>query len=143
MQGAGTLCLQLLGEGKSLEAKTCVGGVLAAAVPAWKKEGHSSCYSWYYMTQAIFHGGKDGFKRWNATFAPMLVKNQMDDGHWENPGAEKKKDDKKKGHGYEAYMATAMNALSLQVYYRYLPTYKEPTKIAKAEDDIFGLDEDL
>lgn len=134
MQGAGTLCLQLLGEGKSSEARTCVDGALAAMTPNWEKGGKHGSYGWYYVTQAIFHGGTTGFKKWNAQFAPMLIKHQHEDGHWDEPAAEKKV--------YTPYLATALNALSLQVYYRYLPTYQEPTQIASKQEDIFGFDED-
>jgi hypothetical protein len=161
MQGAGTLCLQLLGEGDSDEARSCVENTLANYRPQWKNMGHGgSCYAWYYMTQAIFHAGKSYFKNWNAEFAPMLIKHQFEDGHWGDPGhaghggnndnADADADDEEHGgeavskdpQSYHPYMSTAMNALSLQVYYRYLPTYQEPTKIAQQQEDIFEFDEE-
>lgn len=147
MQGAGALCLQLLGEGASREATSCVENTLAAMVPEWKKVGHDSSYCWYYITQGIFHGGKKVFDNWNPKFVAMMVQNQFDDGHWEEPlgeGKERARNLAADLSKYEPFMATALNALSLQVYYRYLPTYKEPTKIAQKQEDIFGFgDEEL
>ncbi|MDT8389670.1 MAG: prenyltransferase/squalene oxidase repeat-containing protein [Lentisphaeria bacterium] len=136
MQGAGTLCLQLLGAGKSTEAKSCVDGFLAAYEPDWETGGKHASYNWYYCTQAIFHGGSRDFKRWNASFAPMLIKHQQNDGHWVNPGVEP-------GNlgNYAPFKATALNALSLQVYYRYLPTYKvSATQSAAKTEDVFGFE---
>lgn len=142
MQGAGTLCLQLLGEGKSREAKSCVDDTLSKMEPIWEKGGKHASYEWYYCTQAIFHGGLKEFKQWNSQFAPMIVRNQKDDGHWVEPTTKPEEDNPKKSNA--PFMATALNALSLQVYYRYLPTYKVAAvkQVTKREEDSLGLDEE-
>ncbi len=138
MCGAGTLCLQLLGEGKTVEAQSGARSVHEQYLPGMNWEngmaaGFHPSYAWYYMTQAMFHGGKGTFSDWNKAFAPMLIKNQKPDGHWEWGEADHTK-------SFDPYFSTALNCLSLQVYYRYLPTYKTPTKIAAAEDDVFDLE---
>jgi len=139
MCGAGALTLQLMGEGKSVEAQAGVRSLAEGYTPVWDDEAtyasssHPS-YAWYYVTQAMFHGGKSVFSEWNKVFAPMLVRNQKPDGHWECPGA------KNDIGPMDPYYATTLNCLSLQVYYRYLPTYKTPTAVASSDGDVFDLD---
>lgn len=137
MTAAGTLALQLLGEGDCSEAKNAV-QTMADLRARWKGNdfSHGATYGWYYATQAMFHAGKSTFSKWNAEFAPLIIKTQAEDGHWDSPPG-----DSHSGKPMEPYYNTAMNALSLQVYYRYLPTYQEPTKVASAPEDIFEFDE--
>ncbi len=140
MQGAGTLCLQLLGEGKSTEAQEGVRYIVEnrAEKLAWKPDGHGF-YNWYYETQAMFHAGRTPWRVWNKNFTPVLIKNQEKDGRWEAPTA-----DSKKAPEYAPFYDTALACLSLQVYYRYLPTYKMPKSVAqKVETSIFDLDDNL
>ena len=120
MTGAGVLSLQLLGHGKDPAVKAGLDS-LDAQVCKWTKagadgKGVNAVYGWYYVTQAKFQEGGDRWDKWNKMFAKELVDNQFKDGHWE-PG----------DHGKEVY-TTTLCCLMLEVYYRYLPTYK------KAED---------
>ena len=76
-------------------------------------------------------------------FAPELIKYQHRDGYWECPNLVPGKFN----CNYDKWYSTTLAALSLQVYYRYLPTYKMPKGIAKSEktmmeklDDDLGLD---
>ncbi|MCF7853583.1 MAG: hypothetical protein K9N51_02200 [Candidatus Pacebacteria bacterium] len=137
MQGAGTLALQLLGEGDSREARAGVENVSSNYKVVWNDEAqyhlhrHPS-YDWYYQTQGVFHGGKRYWRDWNRQFAPVLRDNQHTDGHWECPG------DNSKIGKLDPFYSTALNCLTLQVYYRYLPTYRQPDKMAQREDDVFG-----
>lgn len=149
MAGAGTTVLELLGEGDSEEVKATLEKRLIPYEPKWEKVNHSSAYSWYYMTQAIFHGGRRSFKQYFPAFSKMLVANQADDGHWTEPGKEEKE-----GLGRDVYMSTALNCLSLQVAYRYLPSYKSTTRRTASttggqtgsesddDEDLFNFDED-
>ncbi len=164
MQGAGTLCLQLLGEGSCAEAKTGITYIndyvnnpknpqesrLKWSDDFWTCDGaHSNpTYYWYYCTQAMFHAGQKTWKDWNEKFSPLCVQKQHQDGYWESPG-KLSKNVKSKPQMDKVY-TTALCALSLQVYYRYLPTYKMPKQITKVEktameslDDDLGLDLDL
>ena len=57
-----------------------------------------------------------------------LIRNQAHDGHWEN------------GDGHGPVYTTTLCALMLEVYYRYLPTYKKVEAIAEvkatSDDDV-------
>ena len=164
MTSVGTLCLQLFGEGKSSQAKA---GLQTLQEPqlfwvSWKgKDGGNyeplgwSLYQWYYQTQAMFQGfnGKGGgWKKWNKMFTRELLKRQKSDGRWESPAFEHAKA-AGKGHGEQRFKgldqpvyATSLCCLMLEVYYRYLPTFKvakhKPAANANAgggEEDDLGL----
>jgi hypothetical protein len=154
MTAVGTLCLQLFGEGKSAQAKT---GLATLQEPQlfwvnWKgnngKAPAWALYQWYYQTQAIFQGfsGKgSGWKKWNKMFTRELLRKQKFDGRWETPAFEYS-GGKAKGHGEQAFAgldqpvyATSLCVLMLEVYYRYLPTFK----VAKHETPAVDTDDDL
>ncbi len=95
-----------------------------AAPPEWNKEDF---YYWYYGTLATFQMGGDCWKTWNKALKPTLIDNQrkggpMDgtdndvDGSWD---FDKDAYGKKCGRTF----TTALGALCLEVYYRYLPMY--------------------
>jgi hypothetical protein len=98
-------------------------------------------YSWYYITQAKFQAGSGTWNNWNAKFAPVLTKNQCEDGHWESPtGGGAENEETKQGPVY----STCLAALTLQVYYRFLPTYapiktEEPAKAEKKDEVIVDI----
>ena len=153
MTAVGVLCLQLFGEGKSDEAQ---GGLETLQAPAnfwfnWvggpdEKPTHGwALYQWYYQTQAIFQGNNGAgkvWKAWNKMFSSELIKRQKKDGRWETPAFEHAAAAgaaKKGGHGEgnfkgldQPVYATALCCLMLEVYYRYLPTFKV-TKMKAAE----------
>ena len=77
-------------------------------------------YYWYYASLALFqYDGPSGnvWKQWNEPMKDALVKNQQTpssgckNGSWEPVG-------RWCGEGGRVY-ATAINALTLEVYYRY------------------------
>ena len=87
-------------------------------LPSWDKPHF---YYWYYGTLAMFQMGGGFWKEWNAALRDMLIKNQRrggdEDGSW----------DPKSFYGQfggRAY-STALGALCLEVYYRYLPMYEK------------------
>lgn len=131
--GIGTLCLQLLGHAESKEVE---GGikVLEAHVPSYANPVGTGrpLYAWYYIAQAAFHKGKKTWDNWNNTFAKEMTKAQNADGSWVSGGQEEKTD----GPVY----GTTFSALSLMVYYRFLPTYQpiqaEAKATEKAKDDV-------
>ena len=148
LTGVGVLCMQLLGAAKSAEVKN---GLLSLENTTFNWEGggtYNNNYYWYYITQARFHAGGNSWDSWNKLFSPVLVNKQtvipkaiqdakgkmVDIGFWEM---------KKEitGHTDGVVMDTTLCALQLQVYYRYLPTYRTPKDIEaeiiledKAED---------
>ncbi len=155
MQGAGALCLQLLGEGNSREVKAVsklIGDNHLTAI-VWTDPnavvGSTAqvMYCWYYETQVMFHTGQSSWRKWNEKFSPLLVQNQHEDGHWDAPvglKAPPKGEVATKATNYAPWYNTALCCLSLQVYYRYLPTYKMPKSMAKQEKTALdSLDEEL
>ncbi|MDA0578148.1 MAG: hypothetical protein O3B24_08615, partial [Verrucomicrobia bacterium] len=92
--------------------------------------GNNPIYHWYYITQAKFHAGGETWTSWNKQFSPSLVRNQtvipsaiadttgklVDIGYWKAASQA----EQSQSYVYN----TALCALMLQVYYRYLPTFK-------------------
>ena len=90
-------------------------------------------YVWYYATQAYFHQGGRLWERWNNMYAPLAVRNQNEDGSWTFSSG--------RSAAYGPVYHTTLTALSLMVYYRYLPTFQEPDPIAeRALDALNDLD---
>jgi len=79
----------------------------------------------YYATQVMFHWGNDGkqnlWDKWNNVMREQLVRTQRKDGHaagsWDVS-------DKHGGPGGRLYM-TCLSAMTLEIYYRKLPIYKQ------------------
>ncbi|NOY75159.1 MAG: terpene cyclase/mutase family protein [Kiritimatiellaeota bacterium] len=138
MTAVGTLCLQLMGEGKSKEVEAGLRYLQrpSAANFTWKprKDGTVkpwSLYQWYYQTQVFFQAyrGKGGkWRKFDKMFTKALLRNQKRDGRWESPGFEfgygkKGGEASLKGIDQPVY-STALCCLMLEVYYRYLTTFK-------------------
>ena len=91
-------------------------------------DGRANLYYWYYATLALFHSpqlhGSGGDPRrwiiWNTALQQQLLKRQRTTGElagsWDT-------DTVWGGYGGRVY-TTAMSALCLEVYYRYLPLYQ-------------------
>jgi len=84
--------------------------------------GAYNIYYWYYGTLAMYlHGGPD-WPRWNVQVREELVRRQKTKGHqtgsWD---PDESTDGSRGGRLY----ATALSALTLEVYYRYLPLYND------------------
>lgn len=148
LSGAGALCLQLLGAAKAAEVKATVDFLSTTtfsmdpgAGEKWKQQpysGTSPIYYWYYITQVKFQYSPDTFTAWNGLFSPDLCKWQMiekaaipgpdgkmvDVGHWESPAG-------KGEHTGGVVQDTCLCTLMLEVYYRYLPSFK----VAEAAPD--------
>lgn len=82
---------------------------------------HVNLYYWYYGTLAMYHAGGDEWQKWNVAMKeallPMQKMNGKQAGSWAPVGMWG-------GYGGRVY-STATAALSLEVYYRYLPVYEE------------------
>jgi hypothetical protein len=86
-------------------------------------DGQSNFYYWYYGTLAIFQRQGEEWQAWNAALQRQLLHSQRFDGErrgsWDP-------DPLWGGYGGRVY-STAMGALCLEVYYRYLPLYGHAT----------------
>jgi hypothetical protein len=133
---AAVLSLQLAGAAERPECRAGLRWLEQNATCEWTNPwGRSPLYYWYYTTQAMFHEGGETWKKWNAKFAPQLVRNQtvvknaiqgpdgklVDIGYW-MPIADHVPPEYCQAFVYN----TTLCALQLQVYYRYLPTFKTP-----------------
>jgi hypothetical protein len=144
LSGAGALCMQLLGAPRAAEVvntmkflETCT---FSFATPDQQPYGGGSqVYYWYYITQAKFHHSPETFAAWNKMFSPELCKQQIieknaiegpdgkmvDIGHWVSPV--------KNEHTGGVVQDTSLCTLMLEVYYRYLPSFK---KIEAGPEDV-------
>lgn len=136
MTGVAVLCLQMLGFSKDAAVRKGV-TALKGSTCVWQDPPNWPMYSWYYTTQAKFHEGGNDWSAWNNMVAPELAKNQNEDGSWTaavNPKSGKS-EESSRGPVY----STTLAALTLQVYYRFLPTYK-PIAVEggeeKPKDDV-------
>ncbi|MCA9231580.1 MAG: terpene cyclase/mutase family protein [Planctomycetales bacterium] len=75
----------------------------------------------YYATQVLFHVGGTGWKRWNPQMREYLVDSQATSGH---EAGSWYFDEEWSDHGGRLY-STALSILTLEVYYRYMPMYRE------------------
>jgi hypothetical protein len=101
---------------------------LAQNPPDWEGQarGPQNSYYWYYGTLAMFQMGGKHWKGWNTAMKKCLLPNQRKGGPMD--GTDKDVDGSWDPKGYfdatgGRVYATATNALSLEIYYRYLPMY--------------------
>ncbi len=110
--------------------KAVAGGAkhLLTALPSWGKKGAGVDFNyWHWGTLAAFRTGRQPWKKWNEALKKALLLNQRKGGvtdgsvkdvagSWGPPAGPKSKKLGRAG-------ATALGALCLETYYRYLPMY--------------------
>ncbi len=116
------LSLQLLGHAGDAETRKGL-NFLGDASCKWQNPPEWPMYAWYYIAQTKFHQGGANWTGWNNQFAPQFIRNQNPDGSWTSPGLALKAGTTGRENMHPVY-ATTLAALTLQVYYRFLPTYK-------------------
>jgi hypothetical protein len=145
MTSVAVLCMQLAGHVLDTEARAGMQAVrdiefhwTKGVVPNADQRGLGEwpLYGWYYLTQARFHQGGQIWHTWNKQWAPALSGMQNKDGSW-CPAPQSNE------AGYGPVYCTALSTLMLEVYYRFLPTYKEievettaPTDGKEKEEEI-------
>lgn len=157
LTGAGVLALQFLGAASTDECRKGIQYLKGLGLLSWEGTtqtswmGSSPIYYWYYITQVIFQEdaerGGQWWKQWNAQMQKELVKNQIiekaayeyngksyDIGHWLSPSESE--------HSNSPVQTTTMCTLMLEVYYRYLPTFKPPVDLG-IEEDLTGGDDEI
>ncbi len=121
------VCRQFLGTGGPGPAST------EAALYVLKHEsdkGESNFYYWYYGTLALYQHGGPSWTRWNGRLRDRIVTLQRTAGH--QSGSWDPDESMYGAKGGRIY-CTAMAALSLEVYYRYLRLYDNPRLPSSAD----------
>ncbi|MCE9583374.1 MAG: hypothetical protein K8T20_12885 [Planctomycetes bacterium] len=99
----------------------------AAEISHW----HHTLYYVYYATLVMFYNGGEEWKAWNKLMKREVLAMQSHSGHEDGSFLPRGNDT---GYGGRAY-STAMGILNLEVYYRYLPSYKAEVDLLAPMDD--------
>ncbi|WP_165248484.1 hypothetical protein [Paludisphaera soli] len=127
-------CRQFLGLGGPGPASTEAAAFL---LKHDSDKGKTNVYYWYYATLAMYQHGGRPWAEWNGRIRDRLVALQRPTGH--QAGSWDPDDSVYGARGGRVY-TTALAALSLEVYYRYLRLYDKPSL---AEDHVEGDDDEL
>ena len=111
MAAVGMLALQMWHQEDSKEGKLA----MVYNRKAFANPGVADYYTGYYATQVFFLHGGDDWNKYNNIFQKKLLAAQNKDGSWSKPN---------QAHGAadSQVLATCWATLTLEVYYRYLPT---------------------
>lgn len=116
MTSVGLLCRMYMGWRRDHSALRRGVAWLSALGP-----GSENMYHNYYATQVIHHWGGQEWHKWNRVMREQLVSRQITDGpaagSWSPRGPHA-------GAGGQIYQ-TALSLLTLEVYYRHLPIYRQ------------------
>ena len=121
MTAVGLLCSQHLGAKRDAPQMTAGARYLTEHAPDAQSR---NCYYWHYATQAMHNVAGPDWDNWNRKLRRILVDTQVKEGcaagSWdpELPIADRW------GVQGGRVMITSLGALTLEVYYRYLPLYK-------------------
>jgi len=119
MTAEALVCWQFLGLSRQNPACNEAGDFLLAELPGSGVD--SNLYYWYYATLAMYQLQGVHWERWNDALREAVASRQVKEGpqagSWDT-------NDLWGGHGGRIY-TTALAALTLEVYYRFLPLYAE------------------
>jgi hypothetical protein len=131
MTPTGTLCMQFLGRNSSSEVRGALDQMRKNYKFEWKETAGGRLfvplYAWYYATQAFYQATDTPstnpyWRFWNGQMQNTLLTKQNKDGSWPLPEQSRIKTNI--GEKNSEVWATAFCCMMLEVYYRYLPTYK-------------------
>jgi hypothetical protein len=131
------LGLQLTGHHRSPAVRRGLDALHAARCD-WRNPPAWPMYAWYYISQAKFHQGGGSWQKWNNEFAPEFIRSQNEDGSWVSAGLALRSGITGRENYHPVY-STTLAALTLQVYYRLLPTFlpvEEQQIVVESSDDI-------
>jgi hypothetical protein len=118
MTAEAMLCWMFLGLPREHPACNEAANYLLVAPPG---VGQANFYYWYYGTLVMYQMQGEGWQRWNVAVATQLVNLQNKEGpqtgSWDPDTAWG-------GYGGRVY-STALGAMCLEVYYRFLPVYRK------------------
>jgi Squalene-hopene cyclase C-terminal domain len=116
MTAEALVCRQFLGMSRGTPSADEAGDYLLGELPSAQR---INLYYWYYGTLAMYQLGGEHWQRWNSALQAALVDQQVSEGDMAGSW------DPKciwGGYGGRVY-STAMSALCLEIYYRFLPLY--------------------
>jgi hypothetical protein len=120
MTAEALVCRWFLDMPRGSELNQEAGDQLLAELPDAQSPNY---YYWYYGTLAMHEVQGEHWRRWNEAMQKTLLGSQRRGG---DEGGSWDPDQIWGGYGGRTY-STALGALSLEVYYRYLPLYKPVT----------------
>lgn len=134
MTAEGLVCRQLMGW--SREHPGMLAGTAAVAAHLMQSE-ERNVYYWYYATQLLHNMRNKDWEAWNAKIREGLIATQTggkgcDRGSWDPALPQVDAWGTMGGRLY----TTSLSLLTLEVYYRYLPLYRDPG------DEMAGSDRD-
>ncbi|MCG3179023.1 MAG: hypothetical protein BIFFINMI_01353 [Phycisphaerae bacterium] len=123
MTAEGLFCRMVIGEPLAQASRDESVALILANLPQRKPGDReaTNLYYWYYATLVMHSIGGQEWDRWNDAMRPVLISLQRQDGNAKgsfNPVT------RWGSFGGRVY-STAMAAMILEVYYRYLPFYRE------------------
>ncbi len=123
MTAEGMFVQQILGRGPTEPRMMQSAGMVTDNLPNWEEDPNT--YYWYYATLALFQHQGPAWERWNRALTEQLLANQRTrdglSGSWDPVG--------EWAHVGGRVYQTAICTLMLEVYYRYLPMYAQPSAI--------------
>lgn len=128
MTAVGLLCSQYLGVRRDDPIMAEGAGVLMANLP--DNSTIRDLYYWYYATQVMHNVPGPDWDAWNRKMRRTLIENQCKQGCATGSWDPDKPTPDRWGTQGGRLMVTSLAALSLEVYYRYLPLYKLDTEAA-------------
>ena len=120
MTSVGLLCRQYLGAKRDNPMLTGGMGYLMNHLP---DEGFPNIYYWYYATQVMHNMSGSEWDTWNRKMRDLLVRTQVRNVDECANGSWAPEKDAWGRHGGRV-MQTSLSALTLEIYYRYLPLFK-------------------
>jgi hypothetical protein len=131
MTAEGLLCRQYLGWSQSDPRLRDGAEYLTSPenLPDWRDR---DVYYWYYATQVLHHMEGQHWLKWNNVMKPLLIEKQvkkgLEAGSWSPFDLNVGEFDRWGANGGRLYV-TCMSIYILEVYYRHLPLYKDPSTL--------------
>lgn len=128
MTAVGLLCSQYMGTRPNAPSMVEGMAYLMDHSPALAER---DVYYWYYATQVMHNVPGPEWDTWNRAMRRMLIETQIKEGCAAGSWDPEKPVEDAWGNAGGRLMMTSLSALTLEVYYRYLPLYQldAPTKL--------------
>lgn len=124
MTAEALVCRVFLGQSRSHHADDEAANYLLGELP---DGGEPNVYYWYYATLALYQLQDRHWEPWNSALTKRLTTTQ----HTKGPLTGSWDPDPVWGNYGGRVYATALSALCLEVYYRYLPLYVEAAELVR------------